>query len=181
MRIDEVRTTAGASWFTIRSLERRDAEQALAFMHRMYSVSPFLARYPDEWTLTIQEEIAFIEMNLIDSERLLAGGFEEETLIVLGSVFPVGRNDKLAHRCECSISVLPEYQGKGVGTAFMQELINQARRAGYEQMELEVVSENRRAVQLYERLGFTHIGMVPRGFKNRDGSYHDLEVMARLL
>jgi len=45
---------------------------------------------------------------------------------------------------------------------------------GYEQMELEVVSENEAAVALYRKLGFVEYGRLPHGFKNRDRSSYDL-------
>ena len=51
------------------------------------------------------------------------------------------------------IQVLPEWQGQGVGTAVVRQIIEQAVSRGAS-VTLSVVQANPRARQLYERLGF---------------------------
>ncbi|HUE87337.1 MAG TPA: GNAT family N-acetyltransferase [Vicinamibacterales bacterium] len=51
------------------------------------------------------------------------------------------------------LQVMPEYQGRGVGTAVVQQVINDAASRGIA-VTLSVVPANPRARQLYERLGF---------------------------
>jgi GNAT superfamily N-acetyltransferase len=51
------------------------------------------------------------------------------------------------------LQLLPEYQGQGLGTAIVQDIVEQAGRRGVP-VELSVVPANPRAQQLYERLGF---------------------------
>ena len=53
-------------------------------------------------------------------------------------------------------SVLPEAQGKGVGTALLEELERRARDRDAAKMTLEVVGTNEGAQRLYERYGFAH-------------------------
>ena len=53
----------------------------------------------------------------------------------------------------------------GVGTALMEALLAFARKNGIEQLELEVRSDNDRAIRLYERFGFTRIGTIPAFLK----------------
>ncbi len=50
------------------------------------------------------------------------------------------------------IELLPQYQGRGWGTAVIQELMQQAQRTN-KTFTLHVLKKNRRAVALYERLG----------------------------
>lgn len=52
-----------------------------------------------------------------------------------------------------------------------------AKKAGYSQMELDVVKDNERAVRLYKSLGFTEYGENERGFKNREGEYQSVVLM----
>lgn len=56
-----------------------------------------------------------------------------------------------------TIAVIPEYEGKGIGTALLTELINESRRRGAADVLLEVRADNPRAQQLYRRFGFEQI------------------------
>jgi GNAT superfamily N-acetyltransferase len=56
------------------------------------------------------------------------------------------------------IQLLPEYQGRGIGTAIVQGVIEQAEGRGVP-VELSVVPANRRAQRLYEHLGFEVCGI----------------------
>lgn len=59
-------------------------------------------------------------------------------------------------------SVLPEAQGKGVGTAILEELERRARDRGCAKMTLEVHDSNKDAKRLYARVGFE--GWTPPTF-----------------
>jgi ribosomal protein S18 acetylase RimI-like enzyme len=64
------------------------------------------------------------------------------------------------------IQVLPEYQGRGIGTAVIKRVIERAASRGVA-VTLSVVSANPRAKQLYERLGFEVIDVQPPFFRMR--------------
>ncbi|WP_246278840.1 GNAT family N-acetyltransferase [Phytohabitans rumicis] len=51
------------------------------------------------------------------------------------------------------IELLPAYQGRGIGTALIRDLIAEGR-----PVALEVLAVNRKAYALYERLGFRETG-----------------------
>ena len=69
----------------------------------------------------------------------------------------------------------------GIGTALMGELLRCAGDAGFEQMELEVVSANEAAVGLYRKFGFEATGTVPHAFRYQDGTYADFLFMVKRL
>jgi ribosomal protein S18 acetylase RimI-like enzyme len=52
-------------------------------------------------------------------------------------------------------------------------LLEEIRKAGFEQAELTVVSNNDRARHLYESLGFRECGRIPNANKYDDGSCSD--------
>jgi ribosomal protein S18 acetylase RimI-like enzyme len=58
----------------------------------------------------------------------------------------------------------------------MEELIKYAKKSGIEILNLEVRSDNVRAIHLYEKFGFSHIGTSPAYFKIGD-DYIDFELM----
>jgi ribosomal protein S18 acetylase RimI-like enzyme len=59
---------------------------------------------------------------------------------------------------ELSVAVLPEYRGKGVGTALLNRLIEDAR-TRFPALSLSVSADNP-AVRLYRRLGFEVVGQA---------------------
>jgi ribosomal protein S18 acetylase RimI-like enzyme len=54
----------------------------------------------------------------------------------------------------CQVSVLPEAQAQGLGTALMAWALHALRREGMSAASLSVTVDNRAAYRLYERLGF---------------------------
>ncbi len=66
-----------------------------------------------------------------------------------------------------TIAVVPEYEGHGIGSALLGELIAESRRRRAEDVLLEVRADNPRAQQLYRRFGFEQIHIRPRYY--RDG------------
>ena len=62
----------------------------------------------------------------------------------------------------------------GIGRVLMESCIDCARRAGYAQLELEVVAGNERAVSLYRRAGFEEYGRNPRGYRSAAAGYQEL-------
>ena len=86
----------------------------------------------------------------------------------------MGSRRKVAHRARFGISVLKDYWGLGIGWVLMESCIDCARRAGYAQLELEVVADNQRAVSLYRRAGFEEYGRNPRGYRSAAVGYQEL-------
>lgn len=66
-----------------------------------------------------------------------------------------------------TIAVVPEYEGRGIGSALLTELINEGRRRGAADVLLEVRADNPRAQQLYRRFGFEQIHVRRKYY--RDG------------
>lgn len=66
-----------------------------------------------------------------------------------------------------TIAVVPEYEGRGIGSALLTELIDEGRRRGAADVLLEVRADNPRAQQLYLRFGFEQIHVRRKYY--RDG------------
>ncbi|MEN2745415.1 ribosomal protein S18-alanine N-acetyltransferase [Sinomonas halotolerans] len=66
-----------------------------------------------------------------------------------------------------TIAVVPDREGRGIGSVVLAELIEEARRRGAADVLLEVRADNPRAQELYGRFGFVQIH-VRRGYY-RDG------------
>lgn len=60
------------------------------------------------------------------------------------------------HTPSLAIALHPNYRSRGIGTALMTRMLEWLRQCGYQQVSLSVQKDNR-AVQLYQRLGFTTV------------------------
>lgn len=101
---------------------------------------------------------------------------------VVGSsgMHPAGVAVRRRHVMSIGISVLPEAQGQGVGTALMQAMCDYADRwMGVLRIELTVYTDNAAAIALYRKFGFEMEGRH-RGYALRDGRYVDAFAMARV-
>jgi ribosomal protein S18 acetylase RimI-like enzyme len=61
------------------------------------------------------------------------------------------------------VCVMPGHQGSGIGRHLMEHSIQALRRRNYRSLSLTVTSVNRRAVELYERLGFRTVKQFAAG------------------
>jgi [ribosomal protein S18]-alanine N-acetyltransferase len=64
-----------------------------------------------------------------------------------------------------TIGVRPELQGRGLGAALLTELLDEASGRGCGQVFLDVRADNDRARRLYERMGFTAVGVRKRYYQ----------------
>jgi len=89
------------------------------------------------------------------------------------------KKSRLAHRCDMGISVLKEYWGLGIASEIMKVIIEKAKEAQFEQIELQVVEENLSARHLYKKFGFYETGYIKNGMKYADGTYAKLIIMQK--
>ena len=168
---------AGGEALLLRSLGVQDAQQALAVCRKTAGETLNLIRYEDEWTMTLEQEAAYLKKTEEDPKSLTLGAFLGDTLVGIASFAPCAAIDRARHRASLGICILKAYWGRGIGTALMQTLIDEVRKTAVEQLELEVVATNARAIRLYERFGFAEFGRHPRKLKYRDGTYADMVLM----
>ncbi len=103
--------------------------------------------------------------------------------VVVGSAkMGPNRPGRGSHVATASFLVDPGAQGKGVGRALGQYVVDWCRSAGYAAIQFNAVVEvNAAAVHLWKSLGFTIIGTVPAAFDHPDHGKVGLHVMHRYL
>ncbi len=104
---------------------------------------------------------------------------DEDVVGMLGiHTFP--DHPRRRHVGQIGMAVRDDQQGRGVGTALIEAALDMADNwLNLRRLELEVYVDNRPAIGLYEKLGFSVEGtLVDYAF--RDGRYVDSHVMARL-
>ena len=72
---------------------------------------------------------------------------------------------RMSHRGEFGISVRKAYWGYGAASALMEAVLAFAVEKGFEQINLEVRSDNLRAIRVYEKFVFCKLCTFPAFFK----------------
>jgi L-amino acid N-acyltransferase YncA len=87
-----------------------------------------------------------------------------------------------AHVANCGYMTAPAAPGKGVARAMCEHSLQRARERGFRAMQFNhAVSTNRRAVALWQSLGFAIVGTLPPAFHHPTEGYVDSYVMFREL
>ncbi len=165
----------------LRSAEVSDAAALIEYLKITAGETPYLARESDEVTITLKRERGFIENKINAEKELMLIAEIDGKHIGNCSLMSVAPYKRYAHRCSVAIAIYKEYCGCGIGKAMMQTVLDAAKRAGYEQAELEVVSSNKAAIEMYKKLGFAKYGSFPNSMKYSDGTYADADWMMKKL
>jgi len=162
----------------LRSPTEKDAEEMISYLKRTSAETDHMLRYEDEVTLSLDEEKSFLTCTAEDSRKILIAAFIDGKLAANCGINPVSSLDRCKHRAEFGISIIKDYWDCGLGSAMMSAIIDSAKVIGFELIELDVVSENERAVALYKKFGFKIYGTREKFFKYRNGTYASSHIMA---
>lgn len=78
------------------------------------------------------------------------------------------------------INILQDFQGKGLGTEMLDEIIGLAEKDDLHRIESEVVAENKASIHLHEKMRFEEEGRKRDSFFGDNGEYHDKLVFGLL-
>jgi ribosomal-protein-alanine N-acetyltransferase len=141
--------------FTLRDLDYEDIQTVGRLEQELFPV--------DAWPL----QLFYEEFFRPDTRRYVVAEVEG-TIVGYAGVMVIDTTADIQ-----TIGVLPAYEGRGIGTALLGELLAEAARRGAREVLLEVRADNPRAQLLYTRTGFEKISTRRRYY--RDGV--DAEVM----
>ncbi len=80
---------------------------------------------------------------------------------------------------EVSVYVDTEYNGKGIGTSLLQELIKQSEKEGFWTLQSGLFPENIASLQLHKKLGFREIGYREKIGKMKNGTWRNNIILER--
>ena len=143
------------------------------------------------WNEIVEEGIAFPQLELLDETsgqaffasqvKTRVAAEDDGTVAGLYILHPnnIGR---VGHIANASYAVRSDLRGLHIGETLVKDSLEQAAQAGFRIMQFNaVVDTNIHALHLYERLGFTDLGIIPGGFHMKDGTFEDIHVMYRAL
>ncbi len=135
------------------------------------------------WNEVVEVGEAFPQEEMLDErtgEDFFAGqsycGVAERDGQIVGLYILHPNNvGRCGHIANASFAVAEACRGAHVGEQLVRDCLLQAKNHGFGILQFNaVVEDNLPARHLYEKLGFTMIGMVPRGFHSKDGVYRNI-------
>ena len=161
----------------LRNAGASDGQAVYDIFNLCHAETDYLLSYPDENRFDPEQESRYLEDKTNSPNEIEIMAIVDDKVVGTAGIEAVGTKHKVRHRAAFGISVLKEYWGIGLGKALAQACIECAQKAGYVQLELDVVAENKRAVAMYQNLGFQEFGRNPRGFNSRTAGYQELVYM----
>lgn len=142
------------------------------------------------WNKVVEDGVAFPQEECLDeesgkkffAEQSYCGVAEDNGSVVGMYILHPNNIGRLGGISNASYAVDAECRGKHIGEKLVLDCMAQAKKLGFNILQFNAVVENNiHARHLYERLGFVHIGTIPKAFRMKDGSveniclyYHEL-------
>lgn len=165
----------------LRSPGPEDAKAMLDLLKDASLETYFLLRYPEEWTMTEEQERKWLQDTLDSKNEVMINAVIDGELAGNAGISCIGDLTKMRHRASFAVAVREKFWHRGLGSVLTEEVLRAAKDLGYEQVELGVFEDNLRAEALYKKFGFEEWGRMKNAFKLKDGTYRDEIQMGKLL
>ncbi|MBP3868730.1 MAG: GNAT family N-acetyltransferase [Solobacterium sp.] len=142
------------------------------------------------WNEVVEEGVAFPQEEYLNEQtgaeffasQSYCGVAEEKGSVVGLYILHPNNIGRCGHICNASYAVDSRKRGQHIGEQLVTDCLVQAKRLGFQIMQFNaVVESNIHARHLYERLGFQQLGMIPKGFRLKNGSYATICLYYRTL
>ena len=126
--------------------------------------------FPQEETLTDDEGKVFFA-----SQSYCAVAKDQNGRVFGLYILHPNNLGRCGHICNASYAVDKSARGLHIGEQLVEDCLTQGKKHGFMVLQFNaVVASNTHARHLYERLGFQPLGVIPGGFRMKDGSYEDI-------
>ncbi len=135
------------------------------------------------WNEIVEDGIAFPQEECLDEQsgaeffaaQTYCGVAEENGKICGLYILHPNNVGRCGHIANASYAVRSALRGKHIGEKLVTDCMKQGSYHGFRILQFNaVVRSNAGARHLYEKLGFTPLGVIPEGFRMKDGSYEDI-------
>ena len=136
------------------------------------------------WNEIVDEGIAFPQEELLDettgeqffSSQSYCGVAADENGNIFGLYILHPNNvGRCGHICNASYAVSSSCRGQHIGEKLVRDCIRKAKECGFLILQFNAVIEtNIHARHLYEKMGFRQLGVIPNGFRMKDGHYENI-------
>lgn len=154
-----------------------DAEVLLAHLRIIGGETDNVTFGAEGMPFTVEQEENFLR-SLENAPKSVLYVAKADGIIIGDASLSGSPRERIAHRASLGISVQKKYWNLGIGSRLISAIIEFAKSADIEIIELSVRSDNPAAIHLYEKFGFRVIGEFPGMLKvrgeNVDGTLMNL-------
>ncbi len=166
---------------TLCSPQPGQGAELLSAMKIVMTESKHLLTAPEEFLYTVEHEEAFIKSCLEHPNKIIIIPIVNQKIVGMLD-FNVSSRKRIEHHGQLGMSLLPDFQGQGIGQMMLDTLIEWAsQNSKIECVRLRVFAKNLPAISLYKKCGFVEEGREIKGVKFKENSYDDVIMMARIL
>lgn len=151
---------------------------------RKYAIQDTLAAI-EIWNQVVEDGVAFPQEEMLNEEtgreffkeQSYTGiAYDEESGEIVGLYILHPNNvGRCGHICNASYAVRRDVRGCHIGEKLVTHCLETAKTLGFKILQFNaVVRSNTYALRLYKKLGFVQLGIIPGGFRMKDGSYEDI-------
>jgi len=160
------------------------------FILREANHSDFDALFPIYMDPTVNPFLSFEIMDKAEFKEIFNELFEsgqmyvfENNRTIVSTCVVMRQKRRASHVVTLgTLATHPDFQGKGMGTRFMQALLKKLKADGIKRVDLMVEADNLAAQNFYKKIGFQLEGVLKQYFRrSHQDHYVDEHLMALLL
>ena len=137
------------------------------------------------WNEVVSDGVAFPQTELLNkdtgleffnSQSYTGVAYDTNTNEIVGLYILHPNNiGRCGHISNASYAVKSDKRGQHIGELLVKNCLIKAKELGFKILQFNaVVATNTSALKLYKKLGFTQLGVIPKGFLMKDGHYEDI-------
>lgn len=136
----------------IRPIESNDAEEFLELNKRI-DASGFMLHAPGERKTTVDQQKEAIEgvLSEVRSTFFVAESAGNLAGFIVAFAGKMKRNN---HSAYIALGVHDAFYGQGIATSLLERVFEWANEMGISRLELTVIKDNEKAINLYQKMGF---------------------------
>ena len=152
----------------IRAYDKKDAAQVNAIWNRVVEDG---VAFPQ--TESLNEETGDV---FFGQQSFTGVAYDEDTKEIVGMYILHPNNvGRCGHICNASYAVKADCRGQHIGESLVEHCMSKGKELGFRILQFNaVVQSNTSALRLYKKLGFTQLGVIPGGFRMKDGTYENI-------
>ena len=135
------------------------------------------------WNEVVEDGVAFPQEDLLNEKtgaeffasQSYCGVADDNGKIAGLYILHPNNIGRCGHISNASYAVSSACRGRHIGEKLVLDCLENAKRLGFKLMQFNaVVESNIHARHLYERLGFISLGVIPNGFRMKDGHFENI-------